>query len=405
MKMKYSKNGSFFLILFVLVFTNALFVSCREEGAGGPPSITRVRAMNAELADSSFVTALPGQLIVIEGVNLSEVQEIYFNNYPAVFNPAYNTATHVVVQIPINTPTPDRYPNVSGILRVVTKHGSVDYKFAVHPPAPLLNHIYNENACSGDTMEIYGQFLLGVNEVVFPGGIISTDIQSNEAGTQLRVTVPEGVTEAGYLTLRSPYGTVTTRFLVNNTKGPGVFANFNKPGELEYGWNGWGAVRSNDSSLFPKNDGYYMHSFFSNVGTNNPAWWENNRNVSVDNYDKVVVPVSELGNHPGNYQLKFEINTRIPIEEGVVFLIGFKWDKLNYEFHPYALETNRIFDTKNAWRTIAIPLSEYKVETIGTLLESNGAIGRMHLGIISKGKAISKFDAAFDNFRIEKTNK
>lgn len=404
MKIKYSKNGSFFLTLFALVFATALFVSCREEGAGGPPSITRVRAMNAELADSSFVTALPGQLIVIEGVNLSEVQEIYFNNYPAIFNPAYNTATHVVVQIPINTPTPDRNPEVSGILRVVTKHGSVDYKFAVHPPAPLLSHIYNENARPGETMEIYGQFLFSVNEVVFPGGIISTDLQSNEAGTQLSVKVPADIAEAGYLTLHSPYGTAKTKFLVNNTKGPGVFANFNSESEPEYGWERWGAIRTNDSSLFPGNDGYYIRSFFSNIGTNNPGWWENNRNVSINNYNKVVVPVSELGNPPGNYQLKFEINTRIPIEEGPVFLIGFKWDKHNYEFHPYTLEKSRIFDTKNAWRTIAIPLSEYKVETIGTLLESNGAIGRMHLGIISKGKAIPEFDAAFDNFRIEKTN-
>ncbi len=399
---KYSKSRDLFLTLFAFIFATGVFVSCTEDGAGGLPSITRVRAMNDQLADSSFVTALPGQLIVVEGNNLSEVQEVYFNDYPATFNPAYNTATHLVVQIPMNTPTPDRDPNVSGILRVVTKHGSTEYQFAVNPPAPFLNFIYNENTRPGDIMEIHGQFLLAVNEVVFPGGIVSTDIQSNNAGTQLRVKVPEDVTDTGFLTLRSPYGTATTNFLVNNTQGPGVFANFNSPDDPEFGWEWWGAVRDNDSSLFPGNDGFYIRSVFGNVGANNPGWWENNRNIAVNNYGKIVLPAAELGNAPAEYFLKFEINTRKPIRAGAVFLIGFMSENYNYELHPFALAQSGVFDTGNKWMTLRVPLNEFKVPTVGTLLESWGPIGRFHIGIISGSQPIPEFDAAFDNLRIER---
>ncbi len=402
MEITYRKNNAFILTLFVFIFAIVALVACTSDGSDGAPSIIRVRAMNAQIADSSFVTGLAGQLIVVEGVNLNDVQEVFFNDYPATFNPTYNTSTHLVVQIPTDTPTPDRQPDVSGILRVVTKHGTAEYQFAVNPPAPSLNYIYNENARSGDIMEIHGQFLLAVNEVVFPGGIVSTDIQSNDTGTLLRVKVPEEISKAGNLTLNSPYGTVTTNFLVNNTQGPGVFANFNKPETSEFGWERWGAVQTDDSALFPGNDGFYIRSAFVNIGANNPGWWDNPRNISINNYTKIVVPPSELGNSPSEYVLKFEMNTRIPIVEGAIFLIGFKWDKHNFELHPYSLEKNRIFDTKNRWRTVTVSLSEYKVNTIGDLLEGNGAIGRMHLGIITKEKGIAQFDAAFDNFRIEK---
>lgn len=407
--MKYIKTQysmSKLLFLFAVLSVTAAFISCSEEGAGGPPSITRVRPMNAQIADSSFVTALPGQLIVVEGINLSDVQEVYFNDYPATFNPAYNTATHLVVQIPMNTPTPDRDPAVSGILRVVTKHGSVDYQFAVNPPAPSLSYIYNENTQPGEIMEIHGQFLLSVNEVVFPGGVVGTDIQSNDAGTLLRVKVPEEVTETGNLTLRSPYGATTTNFLVNNTKGPGVFANFNDSSEPEYGWErwneSWDRMRLDDATLYPHNNGYYLRVTMTNITAWDFGWWNPVRNIAVNNYGKTVVQAANLGDPIDSYYLKFEINTRIPIREGAVFLIGFKSETINYEMHPYALVQNGVFDTENKWMTLTVPLHEFKEETIGALLESYGAIGRFHIGFISGAQPIPEFDAAFDNFRIER---
>lgn len=395
MKIKFS--------LLLIILATVIFYSCNDEGVDGPPSITRVRAINAELADSSFVTALPGQQIVIEGVNLSEIQEIYFNGYPAVFNPVYNTNTHVIVQVPINTPTPDRDPSVSNTIRIVTKGGETEYAFSVNPPAPLLQDIYNENTRPGDIMEITGQFLLAINEVVFPGGIVGTDIQTNDAGTLLRVRVPEDVTEAGYLTLRSPYGSTTSNFLVNNTKGPGVFANFNDASEPEFGWGWWGAIHTNDPELFPGNDGFYVRSTFANVGADNPGWWENNRNIAINNFSKVAVPTEQIGNMPNEYVLKFEINTRIPIRVGTVFLIRFKdQDRFSYELHPYALDPSGVFHTNNKWKTMSIALSEWKVSTIGDLIEPYGAVGLCNIGIVSKGAPIAQFDAAFDNFRIEK---
>lgn len=394
--------------LLLLTLGIILFVSCSKEKGAGMPQITSVRSVDAKLADSSFLNALPGSLIVIEGNNLSNAQEIFFNGYPAIFNPTYNTNTHIIVQIPLNTPTPDKDPNVSGVIRLVTKAGATDFSFAVIPPAPVLKEVYNENPAPGSVVEIKGMFLLSVDSVIFPGNLVSTDIETNDSGTVITVKVPENLTEAGRLIVKSPYGSDSSGFLINNTKGPGVFANFNNPGEAEFGWAWWGAVKTDDNSLYPYSDKYYIRSAFENVAAGNYGWWENNRNVAMANSNKVLVKADDLGNSTTDYNLKFEINTLKPITKGVIFLLGFgAGDKrASYTFYPSEIfGQNGVFDTGNEWKTIKISLGEIKKTNIGSLLNDNGSIGDFHLGIYSGEDPIPEFDAAFDNFRLEKNSK
>lgn len=410
-------------LFFVLLASLGSLISCKKDSSG-LPMITKVRATDANQAAIALENAVPGTFLVIEGQNLNNTTKVLFNGYEAFFNTAFNTSTHLFVQVPLKTPTPDRDPAVPNTITVMTPAGQTTYSFAINPPPPSITYIYNENTKPGSVMEIRGTFLLGVTEVEFPGGKKGTNIQKDPEGSWLKVTVPADLAGSGVITLNSPYGNTKSQFEVNNTKDNGVFANFEQ-GTPEFGWEQWGAIKTDDASAFPANNGSYIRSQFGGIALNDPGWWTNNRNVSVNNFEKIVVPASELSNPPDDYYLKFEINTKTPIKAGTVFLIESLvksgGDK-SLRYVPYLKETGQVLDTKNQWMTVTIPIKDFglfnwdpswttvlsvtKVKTIGEFLEGNGAIGRFHIGIVTlDAGGIENYDAAIDNLRIAKVQK
>ncbi|WP_262246908.1 glycan-binding surface protein [Parapedobacter soli] len=406
---------NFGLFLMLATFF-APFTSCQKEKNENPsaPTITRIRVPEAALADSNVVVALPGTFIVIEGRNLANTRKVLFNDLEAPFNSTYNTATHIFVQIPNSTPTPDRFPNVPGQIRVITPQGEAIYDFPIEPPPPLIQTISNENPVAGQTVTITGMYLGGVTEVNLPGGVQGTGFVKNADGTELRFTVSADLGSIpGKIELVSPYGTSESVFDINLFDGFGVITNLDNKHYLSWPW----TVPTDPTPMFAGSKGAFARSVVTNVGPYNPAWWEDSRTANFE----AGIPVWDVAKYPAalsspadNFAFKFEINTREPWDNGARFVFLFN-DQYGYVFAPNTLREDNTFHTNNQWVTYTIPLSAFKqvedvwgdlrpernaMKTLGDIITADGMLGSFRYRITTDGGSISLLDAAFDNFRI-----
>jgi hypothetical protein len=163
------KYGRFAILLFLLwVNLN----SCREDGTGDPPEIMYVRTTNPSLADSTFTQAHTGQMIVIVGKNLQDTKKIFINDQQIPFNPLYNTATNIIVNIPteengfvltyIN-------PALTPEIRVETDRGIAMYRFKVLYANPTITGIDAEHypTQTGDEVQVAGNNFVDIQKVYF----------------------------------------------------------------------------------------------------------------------------------------------------------------------------------------------------------------------------------------------
>lgn len=204
------------------------FTACDDDDdMGGEPVILQVRTTDPALKDSTFVKANPGQLILIEGHNLSGLKHVYFNSQEAWFNPNYATSTHIIVTIPADLELTGTNPNLPKELRLVFKSGrEAVYGFHVLSPAPVINRLaveYPVNA--GDEVLIYGEnfyevealSLEGTDEEGTPNGVNVEVSQFSVVGNGynlIQYTMPAGAAPKGNVVLtcaaaqiRLPYAT------------------------------------------------------------------------------------------------------------------------------------------------------------------------------------------------------
>ncbi|MDB5120843.1 MAG: hypothetical protein JWN56_2061 [Sphingobacteriales bacterium] len=409
-------TGSF-RVLSLLLTCLFLYTSCKKNDEGtavssGTPVITQIRLINPEKKDSTFTQANPGTQVLIEGQNLGGIKNIYFNDYEASFNSTYNTNDNVIVTIPTKAPTEATVPDVPNKIRIVTSHGEVIYDFVLSIPPPVVNRIVNENALPGEKLTILGSNLWLISKVTFPGNKEVTAVTSNADGSIVELTVPSDIGSAsGDLTITAKYGTVVSKGY-NLHEGAGVISNLTsgEGGEADvFNWAWWGANRTADKSMFPGTRGAYLQNIFGGVGAADGGWWNGNRS---GNFTEVTLfSDAVLSESASNYALKFEINTKEPWTTGIqVLRFG---DDYAYRNMPYATATDKIFDTKNKWETITIPLSAFRkavngVEgtganavTMANLVKAGGKVNFSYR-FISEADPIVIFNAAFDNIRIVK---
>ncbi|HXB96124.1 MAG TPA: hypothetical protein VNU70_13230, partial [Puia sp.] len=58
----------------LLALTGLVYFACKKNSGGGNPVITHVRSLDSTKRDSFFVSAVPGNEIVIQGSNLQGAQ-------------------------------------------------------------------------------------------------------------------------------------------------------------------------------------------------------------------------------------------------------------------------------------------------------------------------------------------
>ncbi len=180
-------------VLFLTILAGAIFYSCKKnDSSSGQPEITNIRVVDSTKRDSSFVQAVPGTLIVIQGKNLGGLQAVYFNDTSAYFNPAYATDNNIIINIPSTAQTAATDPNVPSLIKVVTSHGTATYSFQLYLYPPNISSITFDN--SGTIVYINGNNFAGISKITFPvsGDDTALSYTVNKTFTQIIAALPPG---------------------------------------------------------------------------------------------------------------------------------------------------------------------------------------------------------------------
>ena len=154
------------IIVAIFIIGALVQFACKKNSNGGPPVITNVRTPDPTKKDSSFNSAVPGTMIVIQGHGFEGLQAVYFNDTSAYFNPVYATGTNIIITVPSYAQTAATKPNVPSTLRLVTNHGSTTYSFTLYEKAPVITALSLDS--TGTVLTITGANLIGVQKITFP---------------------------------------------------------------------------------------------------------------------------------------------------------------------------------------------------------------------------------------------
>jgi hypothetical protein len=384
-----------------------LISSCERENTD-PPQITNIRSVEPEEADIPLEGAGLESWIVIQGNNLASTREIYFNDFYADFNPAYITATNIVVQIPGGTPNLGTDPNAPNQIKVVTEHGEAYFDFIIFPPPAVVSYISNEFADAGDTVYLLGLYFFLVDSIIFPGNIPATEFQTTPDGKYCSVVVPEGAT-SGPLKIVSAGGVGGSIYGAHYNDPTGMICNFDDLNK----WENWGGVVINTATDNRLPD--FMGNAFLAEASNIPTgtWWVQEMAMPIasglyPNYDTIA--------SPDNVFVKFEMYVKGPWNSGEydVRLVkrdaAGEWlDYYSYFLKPWLLDDGSVFDYETTdWVTVMIPLSEFTLNSTGEALNGFGEIKDFNFfgcyfqntGLIEGEQNLSFIQIGIDNIRM-----
>ena len=132
-------------LLTALTLTTAVFTGCKDEPdkyevSDGNPTISYIRPLGAESADSLLTGAYMDNGICIVGNNLRSIVKMYFNDQEAKLIPSLITDNTMIVTVPGNIPNV-----VYNKIFMHNKDGEItEYDFKVLVPAPSINNMSNE---------------------------------------------------------------------------------------------------------------------------------------------------------------------------------------------------------------------------------------------------------------------
>ena len=174
--------------------------SCTDESSGGgAPEILYVRATSNP--DSTFNIANAGQVIAIMGKNLQDVKKVYINDQSIPFNPLFNTASNIIVTIPVEkngdkvfdlkyifTEDGEVISIEESTIRVETDRGVATYAFTVLGGDPAISMIDAEEypIPTGSKVTVTGYNFVNVRRVYF------TNVDPSPTATNI-ITVPEEI--------------------------------------------------------------------------------------------------------------------------------------------------------------------------------------------------------------------
>lgn len=212
------------LLLGVILLCSALYLSsCSEDDEFGVPSISGIRITDPERKDSTFVQSFRDQLIVIQGQNLGDVTEIYMNNESVYINPAFVTATNIIIGIPEDLPFEGKDPTLPNTIRVVTPGGEASYNFTfLSPPPNITVFKFVPPAVVGKEMQIVGENFYNVLGIVFTDkdSVVTgevTDFEVNGTFDLITFAIPQGATVDGLGIVVTESGAAAAEYLVNPT--------------------------------------------------------------------------------------------------------------------------------------------------------------------------------------------
>jgi len=205
------KQASLVMLLLAALFSGTIFQACeKSDTASVMPVVNYIRLTNPDKSDSLVVSAYMGQLIVLMGENMQDVNQIWFNDQPASVNTNLVTSTNIMVTVPNVIPGV-----VTNQIRLITADHKDTLKvpFNVKVPGPQLDAMVCEYVATGGTAIIKGNFFINDPgsplQVFFPGNIEGT--VTSVAIDEIKVTVPSGV-GVGPLQVKTIYGSTRSTF-------------------------------------------------------------------------------------------------------------------------------------------------------------------------------------------------
>ncbi|QIX60132.1 hypothetical protein HER32_02580 [Hymenobacter sp. BT18] len=356
-----------------LVLSAVAFSACDKEAddvCGGAPSITGVALPTKR--DTSVTSGNLADWVIIQGSNFCSVQKVLFNDVEANLADAYITANEITLRVPRNIPK-----EVTNKILVTTKGGTSERSYTISIPPMQVRGLSNEYAVPGQRAAVVGQNfdLYGVTPET--GKVIW-------AGTAVPIT--KATADSAYFIVpASAAPGATLKISDANNVETAVPGRYKDDRNLIFSYDQGGSVWGGDAFITDGGTPGPINGKYIRINQTIGAWaWTE---FSANN---VAVP-AEVVTNPGNYVLKFEVNTLKPFDTNVIkFLIDGDAGSTNtYQWKPSVP-----FNTRGQWSTMSIPLSSI----INKPLEASKA--QHEFKFLFHGDGTLNADISFDNFRI-----
>lgn len=366
------------LILLMAVGVVSSFSSCKKDNNAATPSVSYVRVTRPEASDSLLIGAGQGQLIAIVGTNLQDAVQVWFNDQQARLTPAYITNTSILVSVPTQIPTA-----VNNKLKIVFKNGfELLHNFQVQISKPVVTSMLSEYVNDGGIATINGNYFYAPLTVTFTGGVTGTIVAQKEQ--ELQVQVPAGA-KPGPITVKTNFGEVTSSFWFRDNRNLLITSD---------PWSGWWG----QDLVVLGTDPLAISGNFIRIKKQIGDWgwteWVGGKEDALSTSHNL--PDDAVLN-PGNYNMKFEINTLKPYNSNrIKFMIGqVNGPDPNWDTEPYFWDPP--FDTKGKWQTVTIPFSDVVAK-----YKTNWGVRSQGYGVKVwfHGPGALDADIAFDNLRV-----
>lgn len=310
-----------------------------------PPSISSLTFDNS------------GTLLYINGYNFQGLSKITFpipGADTALSFTVNKTFTQAVAVIPPGVAFKDS-------VRIFTTYGSSAYAY---PPPMSITSLSNENGGAGSVITITGSNLIGIQQVIFPGGIQGTNITPVNV-TTLQVTVPAGITTNDYVKVVGGLGTTSSPLLFDTylTRPVGYLSTFTDQNASDNtGFVGWTAGYANaatSTTTYPgATDGTGVLINLTPMNANSAPTNQGNSGILQLNPSPWVTDKSQAID---NYAMKFEIYVAKPWSAGEVWIsVGgwYEWKTYTARYAPWETAPGGIFQPAG-WVTATIPLKQF----------------------------------------------
>jgi len=298
-----------------------------------------------------------GTIVTITGSNFQGIKKITFpvsGNDTALSYTVNSTFNQIVAAIPPGT-------SFSDSIRVYCTYGTGSFPY---PPPMIIKSVSNENAIEGTTLSIYGTNLIGVSEVVFPGGIQGTNLQTVSV-SQLTVTVPAGITAPDSLRIHGVLGSATAPQLFDSYithSSPGYQSTFDDQwNSNNQGFVGWtGGYAGPPASDYPNASGgvaFFDQGSPMQGGTTKPGSQGNAGFIQLNGFPWV----SNTDESIANYSLKFEVYVAKPWSAGEIWVLmggWYGWQHYMARYAPWSGTESGTFQP-SGWVTATIPLTQF----------------------------------------------
>ncbi|MCD8262570.1 MAG: glycan-binding surface protein [Bacteroides sp.] len=370
------------LSLIVGVVIAALgLTACSDDDSSGSKSPIKITGVCLEDATSSVPDRLVdfiriGQVIRVEGSGFTGLKRLYVNGYNTYFNPAYVSDGSMLFAVAKATPIVEAEPEDRNTIRLAKDGSEATYSIEVRAASPTLTQVLNTLPKVGEPVTVYGEGLVEIESVTFPGNVVITDgIVSDKDGEYFTVAMPAGVSEEG--------GSLFAIGANGGGYSPAYF-NFKKGVILDFdGMGGHGFWQAEGSvSMIMDED---LESALVGKGNTSQGNYVNHLPARLKPAEKGKTRISEIwtagsGVDDWRGQLTPYIPTNTPVNQVAfqfdiyvpeawtsgylkICLInsfsGCEWSGATYNYIPWLVDGEIVPFQTEGWQTVTIPFSYF----------------------------------------------